>query len=49
MSEEIIVKKKREYVNNADFLNALIKYKQDTDNAIENDLPKPKIPNYIGE
>ena len=49
MSEEIIVKKKREYVNNVDFMNALIQYKQDTDNAIKNNLPKPQIPNYIGE
>lgn len=49
MSDEIVVKKKREYVNNGDFLKALIQYKEDCVKAQENGLPKPKIPNYIGE
>ena len=37
------------YVNNADFLVALIKYKDDCVKAKEENLPDPKIPNYIGE
>lgn len=49
MSTEIVVKKKREYVNNSDFLKALVQYKEDSINAIQNDKPKPRVPNYIGE
>jgi len=37
------------YVNNADFLAALIKYKTDCEEAQKNSTPEPKIPNYIGE
>ena len=37
------------YVNNADFLAALIKYHDDCATAKETDGPEPKIPNYIGE
>ena len=37
------------YVNNADFLAALIKYHEDCAKAKETDGPEPKIPNYIGE
>ena len=37
------------YVNNADFLAALIKYHEDCAKAKEVDGPEPKIPNYIGE
>jgi len=37
------------YVNNADFLAALIKYHEDCANAKAIDGPDPKIPNYIGE
>ena len=36
------------YVNNADFLAALIKYHEDCAIAKEADKPEPKIPNYIG-
>lgn len=36
------------YINNNDFLNALIQYKKDVEQAKQDDLPKPKIPEYIG-
>lgn len=41
--------KKKEYVNNADFLQALIEYKQKSKENKKNKLPPPPIPNYIGE
>ncbi len=54
MTEETEVVKKPEkvkahYVNNGDFLAALIEYKQKCDEAKEAGNPDPKIPNYIGE
>jgi len=42
-------KKKKQYVNNSDFLNALEEYKKKKRHTTENDLPPPSIPNYIGE
>ena len=42
-------KKKREYINNEDFVKALVQYKEDCKEANLNGLPKPRIPNYIGE
>jgi len=42
-------KKPKQYVNNADFLKALIEYKQKVKDAKEQNLPEPKIPDYIGE
>lgn len=42
-------KKKKQYVNNADFLAALIKYKEDCRYAQEKGTKPPSIPNYIGE
>ena len=42
-------KKPKEYVNNADFLKALIDYKQRCSEALQSGKPEPKIPNYIGE
>ena len=39
----------RNYINNADFLAALVQYKEDCNIASENNKPKPRIPNYIGE
>jgi hypothetical protein len=42
-------KRSEHYVSNKDFHTALIEYKKMVDNAKENNLPKPKIPNYIGE
>ena len=37
------------YVKNADFLAALIDYKKACDNAKEQGLTAPRIPNYVGE
>lgn len=37
------------YINNADFLQALVEYKKNCDEAAKNKKPDPKIPNYIGE
>jgi hypothetical protein len=41
--------KKKHYVNNADFLQALIDYKQACEKAKEDGKEDPQIPNYIGE
>jgi len=40
---------KENYVNNRDFLDALVVYRQKVNKAKEMELPKPRIPNYIGE
>ena len=37
------------YVNNADFLAAISKYKKEVKEAQEQGLPKPIVSNYIGE
>lgn len=37
------------YVNNKDFLDAIIEYKNNVEHAAENGLPKPRITNYLGE
>ena len=37
------------YVNNKEFLNALIEFKRKVNNAKENELVRPRIPNYIGD
>lgn len=42
-------KRSEHYVNNKDFHQALVDYKAMVDHAKLNGLPKPKIPNYIGE
>ena len=42
-------KPKKEYVNNKDFYNALVKYRQDVKHAEENNLTLPRVPEYIGE
>jgi hypothetical protein len=39
----------RHYINNADFCDALIKYKEECSIAAEEGRNKPKMPNYIGE
>ena len=39
----------KHYVNNADFLAALIEYKNNCDDAKKKKKPEPPIPNYIGE
>jgi len=40
--------KKEHYVNNREFLEALILYKKDVLNAKEEGLERPRVPNYIG-
>jgi hypothetical protein len=44
-------KKKRtvNYVSNSDFYDALVKYRKEVDEAVSNEEPQPRIPNYIGE
>jgi hypothetical protein len=42
-------KKTEHYVNNKEFLEALIVYRSKVKHAAENDLPKPRITNYLGE
>jgi hypothetical protein len=41
--------KQKHYINNADFLKALVEYKAKTKIALDSGLPRPTIPNYIGE
>ena len=47
----VMTKRKRSehYVNNKEFLAALIKYREDKEIAILQNKPKPPIPRYIGE
>lgn len=40
---------KNHYVNNADFLKALIEYREKCELAKQQGKPDPQIPNYIGE
>ena len=42
-------KKSEHYVNNKEQLQALIVYREKVAHAKENDLPKPRITNYLGE
>ena len=42
-------KRSEHYVNNKEFLAALIKYREDVEIAKLKDKPKPVIPRYIGE
>lgn len=42
-------KKPKHYVNNADFLKALIEYKEKCVEANKADIEEPRIPNYVGE
>ena len=41
-------KKSEHYVNNRELLEALIVYRAKVKEAKENDLPKPRITNYLG-
>ena len=41
-------KKSEHYVNNKELLEALIVYRAKVSHAKENDLPKPRITNYLG-
>ena len=51
ISTGIMTKRKRSehYVNNKEFLAALIKYKEDKVVALDKGNTKPRIPRYIGE
>ena len=42
-------KKSEHYVNNKQLVEALIVYRAKVAHAKENDLPKPRITNYLGE
>lgn len=42
-------KKSEHYVNNKELLEALIVYREKVAHAKANDLPKPRITNYLGE
>jgi hypothetical protein len=42
-------KRSEHYVNNKEFHQALIEHKKKVTHAKENDLPKPRISNYLGE
>ena len=42
-------KKKPHYVNNKQFLEAMIEWKAAVAEAEENDEPRPQVTNYIGE
>ena len=44
-----MTKKSNHYINNADFLAALVQYKNLCAEAEKSKLPDPPIPNYIGE
>ena len=44
-----MTKKPNHYINNADFLKALIEYKEACDTASSSGKAEPGIPNYIGE
>ena len=43
------IKKAEHYVDNKVFLDALIQYKKQIQEALANEQPRPKVPNYIGE
>ena len=45
----MVRKKSEHYVNNKQLLEALIVYRGKVATAKENDLPKPRITNYLGE
>lgn len=42
-------KKTENYVNNKDFLEAISLYRKEVLKAKEEGLPKPRVPNYIGD
>ena len=41
--------KKEHYVNNKEFLAAMVEYKKGVDKAKKNNLTKPPVTDYIGE
>ena len=44
-----MTRKSNHYINNADFLKALIDYREACDLSSQNNKDDPQIPNYIGE
>jgi len=48
-STKMPAKKKEHYLDNKEFLSALIDYKTQTIQAKQRGLPKPRISNYLGE
>ena len=44
-----MAKKKEHYVNNKEFLEALVIYRKEVHTAAEEGKPHPKVPDYIGE
>lgn len=47
--EQTKPKKRVEYVNNKDFLAAMVTYRKDVLAAKETESDRPRVPNYIGE
>jgi len=45
----MVRKRSEHYVNNKEFLYAIVEYKKNVKEAEENGTPKPRIPNYLGE
>ena len=45
----MVRKRSEHYVNNKEFLYAIVAYKADVKEALENGKDKPRIPNYLGE
>ena len=43
-----VKQKKQHYVDNQEFLAAIVKYKEQVDLAEKNGDPKPRVNNYIG-
>ena len=48
MRRPMAPKKKQHYVDNKEFLAALVKYKEKVEIAEIKGLPKPQVSNYIG-
>ena len=46
---EKVLKKKKEYVNNEDFIRALMDHKEKKKLALEAGKPEPQLSNYIGQ
>jgi hypothetical protein len=49
MTMTVPKKKQKHYINNPDFLQALMDYKAEQKRCKTSKLPEPPIPNYIGE
>ena len=44
-----MAKKKEHYVNNKEFLEALVIYRKEVHACADDGRPHPKVPDYIGE